>query len=91
MIDQAFTQQYPQAYSSGTFSQQLLSDAQSRWENARAGFQDTMRVQAGVVQNLDSTRTQIDAVVTASQGRYRSAPSRAVRQSARRHPDQAAR
>ena len=27
-----------------------------------------MRVQAGVVQNLDSTRTQIDALVTASQG-----------------------
>jgi type IV secretion system protein TrbJ len=67
-IDQAFTQQYPQAYSSGTSSQQLLADAQSRWQNARAGFQDTMRVQAGVVQNLDSTRTQIDALVTASQG-----------------------
>src|SRR5579883_2150329 len=67
-IDQAFTQQYPLAYSGGTSSQQLLADAQSRWENARAGFQDTMRVQAGVVQNLDSTRTQIDALVTASQG-----------------------
>ena len=68
MIDQAFTQQYPLAYSSGTSSPQLLTDAQSRWENARAGFQDAMRVQAGVVQNLDSTRTQIDALVTASQG-----------------------
>jgi type IV secretion system protein TrbJ len=67
-IDQAFTQQYPQAYASGTPSQQLLADAQSRWQNARAGFQDTMRVQAGVVANLDSTRTQIDALVTASQG-----------------------
>ena len=67
-IDQAFTQQYPLAYSGGTSSQQLLADAQSRWENARAGFQDTMRVQAGVVQNLDSTRTQIDALVAASQG-----------------------
>jgi type IV secretion system protein TrbJ len=67
-IDQAFTQQYPQAYASGTSSQQLLADAQSRWQNARAGFQDTMRVQAGVVANLDSTRTQIDALVTASQG-----------------------
>ena len=51
-----------------TQTQQLLADAQSRWENARAGFQDTMRVQAGVVQNLDSTRAQIDALVTASQG-----------------------
>jgi len=38
-----------------------------RWQNARAGFQDTMRVQAGVVQNLDSTRTQIGALVSSSQ------------------------
>ena len=67
-IDQAFTQTYPQAYSGSASSQQLLADAQSRWQNARAGFQDTMRVQAGVVQNLDSTRSQIDALVTASQG-----------------------
>jgi len=66
-IDQAFTQTYPQAYSSGTSSQQLLADAQTRWQNARAGFQDAMRVQAGVVQNLDSTRTQIDALVSSSQ------------------------
>jgi type IV secretion system protein TrbJ len=67
-IDQAFTQQYPQAYSSGTSVQQLLSDAQTRWQNSLAGFQDAMRVQAGVVQNLDSTRTQISALVSSSQG-----------------------
>jgi P-type conjugative transfer protein TrbJ len=67
-IDQAFTQTYPQAYSGSTSSQQLLAGAQTRWQNARAGFQDAMRVQAGVVQNLDSTRTQIDALVTSSQG-----------------------
>jgi P-type conjugative transfer protein TrbJ len=67
-IDQAFTRTYPQAYSGSTSSQQLLADAQARWQNARAGFQDAMHVQAGVVQNLDSTRTQINALVTASQG-----------------------
>ena len=67
-IDQAFTQIYPQAYSNGTSSQQLLADAQTRWQNSLAGFQDAMRVQAGVVQNLDSTRTQIDALITSSQG-----------------------
>ena len=66
-IDQAFTT-ISSSYSSGTSSQQLLADAQSRWQNARAGFQDTMLVQAGVVQNLDSPRAQIDALVTASQG-----------------------
>jgi P-type conjugative transfer protein TrbJ len=66
-IDQAFTRTYPQAYSSSTSSQQLVADAQTRWQNSLAGFQDAMRVQAGVVQNLDSTRTQIDALVSSSQ------------------------
>jgi len=66
-IDQAFTRTYPQAYSSSTSSQQLLADAQTRWQNSLAGFQDAMRVQAGVVQNLDSTRTQIDALISSSQ------------------------
>jgi P-type conjugative transfer protein TrbJ len=66
-IDQAFTQTYPQAYSAATTSQQLVSDAQTRWQNSLAGYQDAMRVQAGVVQNLDSTRTEIDALVSSSQ------------------------
>jgi P-type conjugative transfer protein TrbJ len=67
-IDQAFTQHYPLSYSIGSSSQLLLADAETRWQNARASFQDAMRVQAGVVTNLDSTRTEIDALVTASQG-----------------------
>jgi len=66
-IDQAFTQSYPASYPSSTTSQQMLADAQTRWQNARAGFQDAMLVQAGVVQNLDSTRTQIDALISSSQ------------------------
>ena len=66
-IDQAFTQTYPQAYSGSTSSQQLLADAQTRWQNALASFQDTMRVQAGVVTNLNNTRTQINALVSSSQ------------------------
>ncbi len=66
-IDQAFTQTYPQAYSGSTSSQQLLTDAQTRWQNALSGFQDTMRVQAGVVTNLNTTRTQVNALVSSSQ------------------------
>jgi P-type conjugative transfer protein TrbJ len=66
-INQAFTQTYPQAYSSSTSSQQLLTGAQTRWQNSLAGFQDAMTVQAGAVQNLDSTRTQISALISASQ------------------------
>lgn len=66
-INQAFSQNYPVAYSGSTSSGQLLIDAQTRWQNSRAGFEDAMRVQAGVVQNLASTHSQIDALVTASQ------------------------
>jgi len=66
-IDQAFTRAYPQSYSSATSSQQLLVNAQTRWQNSLAGFQDAMRVQAGVVQNLDSTRAQIESLVSSSQ------------------------
>jgi P-type conjugative transfer protein TrbJ len=66
-IDQAFTQTYPVAYPSSTSSQQLMADAQTRWQNSLAGFQDAMHVQAGAVQNLDSTHTQIDALIGASQ------------------------
>ena len=66
-IDQAFGQTYPINYTGSTSSQQLLTDAQTRWQNALAGFQDAMRVQASVVQNLNSTHTQIDALVNASQ------------------------
>jgi P-type conjugative transfer protein TrbJ len=45
----------------------LMADAETRWQNSLAGFQDAMHVQAGVVTNLDSTRTQIDALVGTSQ------------------------
>ena len=66
-IDQAFTQSYPTAYPAGTSSQQLVSDAQMRWQNALVGFQDAMHVQASAVQNLATTHSQIDALVGSSQ------------------------
>lgn len=66
-INQAFTQSYPQAYPASTSSQQLIAGAQTRWQNSLAGFQDAMLAQAGAVQNLDTTRTQIDALISSSQ------------------------
>jgi len=66
-INQAFTQTYPQAYSASPSSQQLIAGAQTRWQNSLAGFQDAMTLQAGAVQNLDSTRTQINALISSSQ------------------------
>lgn len=66
-IDRAFAQTYPQSYAGSTSSQQLFSDAQTRWQNALAGYQDALRVQAGVVQALDTTRAQTDALLSSSQ------------------------
>ena len=66
-INQAFTATYPQSYPASTSATQLFTDAQTRWQNALNGFQQAMQVQAGAVQNLDTTRTQIDALISSSQ------------------------
>ena len=66
-IDQAFQHLYPHGYTGATSSQQLVSDARERWQNSLAAYQDALRVQAGVVGNLDTTRTETDALVSSSQ------------------------
>lgn len=66
-VDRAFSTTYVPA-SSGVSDDTLIANAQSRWQNSIAGFQDAMRVQATVVGNLDGNRTQMSALVSASQG-----------------------
>ncbi|MGV2019313.1 P-type conjugative transfer protein TrbJ [Agrobacterium sp. 22-223-1] len=66
-IDQAFQQQYGNVSMSAT-DQQLVSDARTRWQNTVGGLQDAMRVQAGVVGNIDTNRTQMSELVSQSQG-----------------------
>src|SRR3546814_15716954 len=48
--------------------QQLVAGARERWQNTVGGLQDAMRVQAGVVGNIDTNRTQMSALVGQSQG-----------------------
>ena len=66
-IDQTFQRLYPQGYTGATSSRQLVTDAKERWQNSLAAYQDALRVQAGVVSNLDTTRTETDALVSSSQ------------------------
>jgi type IV secretion system protein TrbJ len=66
-IDRAFSTTYAPASSSQS-DQLLITNAQSRWQNAVAGLQDAMRVQATVVGNLDTDRNEMSALVSASQG-----------------------
>jgi type IV secretion system protein TrbJ len=66
-IDQTFQRYYPRAYASATSPRQLVADAEARWQNSLAAYQDSLRIQAGVVQALDTTRAQTNGLVTSSQ------------------------
>ncbi|WP_457852338.1 P-type conjugative transfer protein TrbJ [Rhodovarius lipocyclicus] len=66
-IDQAFQSQYGNI-SLSTSDQRLVADARSRWQNTVGGLQDALRVQAGVVGNIDTNRAEIAALVGQSQG-----------------------
>ena len=65
-IDRMFQQDYGKL-SVSTTDAQLIADARSRWENTVGGLQDAMRVQAGVVGNIDSNRSAMSALVDQSQ------------------------
>ncbi|UFS67827.1 P-type conjugative transfer protein TrbJ [Paracoccus denitrificans] len=65
-IDQAFQSQYGNVPLSATDAQ-LVADARLRWENTVGGLQDAMRVQAGVVGNIDANRAEMSALVGESQ------------------------
>ncbi|MBS7701688.1 P-type conjugative transfer protein TrbJ [Chelatococcus asaccharovorans] len=66
-IDQMFSQKYGNISMSSSDTQ-LVANARDRWKNTVGGLQDAMRVQAGVVGNIDSNRTQMSALVSQSQG-----------------------
>ncbi len=65
-IDQAFKSQYGNVSLSATDAQ-LVSDARNRWQNTVGGLQDAMKVQAGVVGNIDANRSEMAALVGQSQ------------------------
>jgi P-type conjugative transfer protein TrbJ len=68
-IDRAFQTNYGAGSASMSASdQQLVAQAKERWNNTVSGLQDAMRVQAGVVGNIDTNRTQVSALVGQSQG-----------------------
>lgn len=66
-IDQAFQGSYGRTPLSAT-DQQLVTRARERWQNTVGSLQDAMRVQAGVVGNIDTNRAQMSALVDQSQG-----------------------
>jgi type IV secretion system protein TrbJ len=49
-------------------SPRLLSDAETRWQNARDAFQQTMQVQSQIAETVQSDSAKLAALVNASQG-----------------------
>lgn len=65
-IEQAFTARYKGVSLSASDSQ-MVADAQQRWETSVGGFEDALKVQAGVVGNIDGARSTMNKLVSASQ------------------------
>ncbi|GMN13028.1 P-type conjugative transfer protein TrbJ [Altererythrobacter sp. MTPC7] len=65
-IDEAFTQDYGAAAARGDFDD-MIAGAQDRWRTSVAGFEDALKVQAGVVGNIETARTEMQALVGRSQ------------------------
>ena len=66
-IDRAFSTTYAPA-SATQSDQSLIASARTRWENSVAGLQDALRIQATVVGNLETNRSEMSALIDASQG-----------------------
>jgi len=65
-IDEAFKGAFgPSNLSSSDAT--LVANAQTRWTTSVAAFQDALKIQAGVVGNLDGARDQMSRLVDASQ------------------------
>lgn len=67
-VESAYRHLYPQRYGAGTSIPELEGDAQSRWQNARDAFRETMVVQSQIAGNVQSDTTRLAALVNASQG-----------------------
>lgn len=65
-IQGAFTERYKGTALTGS-NAQMIANANARWEDSVGAFQDALRVQAGVVGNIEGARTTMNSLVSASQ------------------------
>ncbi len=65
-IQQAYSTNYGAAAGSGSTSA-MLASAQARWQNSVGAFQDSLKIQAGVVGNISSNSSAMSSLVSASQ------------------------
>lgn len=65
-VQQVFNGRYKGAALNGTHAQ-MVANANARWEDSVGAFEDALRVQAGVVGNIEGARTTMDGLVSSSQ------------------------
>ena len=65
-VQQVFNGRYKGAALTGSHAQ-MVANANARWEDSVGAFEDALRVQAGVVGNIDGARTTMDGLVSSSQ------------------------
>jgi len=65
-IQHAFTDRYKGSALTGTHAQ-MVANANARWEDSVGAFEDVLKVQAGVVGNIDGARTTMNSLVSVSQ------------------------
>lgn len=65
-IETAFSERYGDAAGTGDIDARMAG-AQERWRDSVAGFEDALKVQAGVVGNLDGARAEMAALLARSQ------------------------
>jgi P-type conjugative transfer protein TrbJ len=65
-IETAFATTYGSASTSSS-SSGLIATAQTRWRNSVAAFEDSLKVQAGVVGNISSNGSAMSSLTSASQ------------------------
>jgi P-type conjugative transfer protein TrbJ len=63
----AWSRAYPSSYPAGTGSSTLTADAQQRWQNSMSAFQDTLKVQSQVVQNVQADTATLTKLTNDSQ------------------------
>jgi len=65
-IQQVWSTSYGTAAGTGSTAT-MLANAQTRWQNSVATFEDSLKIQAGVVGNISTNSSAMTSLVTASQ------------------------
>ena len=65
-IDHVFSTKF-RGVSMSASDQAFVAGAKDRWENSVGAFEDALKVQAGVVGNIDGAKATMDQLVTSSQ------------------------